>query len=73
VTLEFFKGHSILAKNSVCDLCQIRQSIINKKRTQSSMYNGKSRHICFIHNTIKHLLSNEIVFIVKSKKKILQN
>jgi hypothetical protein len=34
------------------------------------MYNDKSRHICFIHNTIKHLLSNEIVFIVKSNKNI---
>jgi len=72
VTLEFFKGYYILAKTSVSDLCQMRQSIINKKRAQSSMYNGKSRHICLIHNTIKQLLSNEIVSIVKSNKNIAE-
>jgi hypothetical protein len=36
------------------------------------MYNGKSRHICRIHNTIKHLLSNEIVSIVKLNKNIAE-
>jgi hypothetical protein len=36
------------------------------------MYNGKSRHIYLIHNTIKHLLSNEIVSIVKLNKNIAE-
>jgi hypothetical protein len=33
------------------------------------MYNGKSRYICHVHNTIKHLILNRIISdFVKSKK-----
>ena len=41
-------------------------------RAQSSMYNGKSRHIRRRHNTIKQLLSNGVISIeyVKSKDNI---
>ena len=41
-------------------------------RAQSSMYNGKSRHIRRRHNTIKQLISNGIISIdyVKSKENI---
>jgi hypothetical protein len=47
------------------------QSII--EMVQSSMYNNKSRNICYRHNIIKYLLSNEIIFIdyVKSKENIM--
>ena len=53
-----------------CVHCDSR-SIIRK--AQTSMYNSKSRHIHQRHNIIKHLLSNEIIFIdyVKSKKNIM--
>ena len=36
------------------------------------MYNGKSRHICCKHNTIKQLLSTDIISLhyVKSKENI---
>jgi hypothetical protein len=36
------------------------------------MYNGKFKHIHHRHNTVKHLLSNEIIFIdyIKSKENI---
>jgi hypothetical protein len=39
-------------------------------RAQSSMYNGKSRHIRRRHNNVKHLFSNGIIFInyINSKK-----
>jgi len=39
------------------------------------MYYGKFRHICYRHNTIKHFLSNEIIFIdyIKSKKNIMDS
>ena len=41
-------------------------------RAQSSMYNGKSRHIRRRHNTIKQLLSSGVISIdyVKSKDNI---
>lgn len=47
------------------------QSIIG--RAQSNMYNCKSRHICHIHNTVKYLISNEIISIhyIKSKENII--
>ena len=47
------------------------QSAIGK--TQSNMYNGKSRHICHRHNTVKNLLSNDIIYIdyVKSMENIM--
>jgi hypothetical protein len=37
------------------------------------MYNGKSRHICHRHNTVKNLLSNDIIYIdyVKSMENIM--
>ena len=36
------------------------------------MYNGKSRHICHKHNTVRQLLSNEIISIdyIKSKNNL---
>jgi len=42
-------------------------------RTQNSICNGKSRHVRHIHNIIKHLLANKIIYIdyVKSKKNIV--
>ena len=41
-------------------------------RAQSNMYNGKSRHICCRHNTIRKLNSTGIISIdyVKSKNNI---
>ena len=41
-------------------------------RTQSSMYNGMSRHIRRRHNTIRQLLSTRVIFVdfVKSKDNI---
>ena len=41
-------------------------------RAQSSMYNGKSRHISRRHNTIRKLLSIGVIFVdyVKSKDNI---
>ncbi|KAJ0103353.1 hypothetical protein Patl1_05515 [Pistacia atlantica] len=51
---------------AICIHCD-NQSAIG--RAQSNMYNGKSRHICRRHNTIRQLLSTGIIFIhyVKSK------
>ena len=42
-------------------------------RAQNSMYNGKSRHICRRHNTIRQLLSTEVIPLdyVKSKNNIV--
>jgi hypothetical protein len=39
------------------------------------MYNGKSRHVYIGDNTVKYLLSNEIIFIdyVKLKKNIMDS
>ena len=41
-------------------------------RAQNNMYNGKSRHIRRRHNTIRQLLSTEVIFLdyVKSKDNI---
>ena len=41
-------------------------------RAQSSMYNGKSRHIRRRHNTIRQLLSTGVISVdfVKSKNNI---
>ena len=40
---------------------------------QSSVYNGKSIHICHRHNTIRQLLSTKVISLdyVKSKDNIL--
>ena len=54
---------------SICIHCD-NQSAIG--RAQNSMYNGKSRHICSKHNTIKQQLSTWVISIdyVKSKDNI---
>lgn len=54
---------------AICIHCDSQSAI---GRAQSSMYNGKSRHIRRRHNTIKQLLSNGIISIdyVKSKNNI---
>ena len=51
---------------AICIHCD-SQSMIG--RAQSSMYNGKSRHIYHRHNTVRQLLANGIISIdhVKSK------
>ena len=53
----------------ICIHCD-SQSVIG--RAQSSMHNGKSRHICRRHNTIRQLLSTGVIFVdyVKSKENI---
>jgi len=66
--LVFHRGYSMLSAIYVhCD----NQSAI--KMTQSSMYNGKSKHIHCRLNTIKYLLSNRIIFIdsLKLQKNII--
>jgi len=72
MNLEFLRGYSMLAKTSliICVHCD-NQSAIGM--TQSSMYNGKFRHIHHRYNIVKHLLSNRIVSIdyVKSNKNIM--
>ena len=42
-------------------------------RAQSSMYNGKSRHILHRHNTVRQLLSTGVISMdyVKSKDNIV--
>ena len=42
-------------------------------RTWNMMYNGKSRHLEHIHDTVRKLLSSEIIRIdyVKSKENVL--
>jgi hypothetical protein len=42
------------------------------RRSQSGMYNSKSKHIHRRHNTIKYLFSNGIIYIgyIKSKENI---
>ena len=53
----------------ICVHCDIQSTI---GRAQSSMYNGKSRHICRRHNTIRQLISIGVISIdhVKSKDNI---
>jgi hypothetical protein len=43
--------------------------------TQNSMYSDKSRYIHHKQNTIKHLISNGVIFIdyVKSKENIVEH
>jgi hypothetical protein len=55
---------------TICVHCDSHTTI---KKAQSSIYNGKSRHIHHKYNTIKHLLWSEIISIdfVKSKKNIV--
>ena len=42
----------------ICIHCDIQSAI---GRAQNSMYNGKSRHICRGHNTIRQLLSIGVI------------
>ena len=53
----------------ICIHCDSQSAI---GRAQNSMYNGKSRHICRRHNTIKQQLSTGVISIdyVKSKDDI---
>ena len=46
--------------HAICIHCDNQAAI---SRTQNFIYNGKSRHIRRIHNTVKQLLSNEIISI----------
>ena len=54
---------------TICIHCDSQSAI---GRTQSHNYNGKSRHICWRHNTVRQLLSNGIISndYVKSKDNI---
>ena len=54
----------------ICIHCDSQSAI---GRAQSSMYNGKSRHIRRRHNTIKQLLSTGVISLdyVKSKENIV--
>ena len=51
---------------SICIHCDSQSTI---GRAQNNMYNGKSRHIRCRHNTIKQLLSTEVISLdcVRSK------
>ena len=54
---------------AICFHCDSQSAI---DRVQNHMYNGKSRHICHRHNTVRQLLSNRIISIdyIKSKENI---
>ena len=45
---------------AICIHCDNQATI---SRAQKVIYNGKSKHIRRRHNTVKQLLSNEIIFI----------
>jgi hypothetical protein len=71
VTLRFLKEYSMLTK--IIPIIYVHcDKLLIIGRAQSSMYNGKSRHIHCRYNNVKYLLSNEIICIdyVKSKKNI---
>ena len=53
----------------ICIHCDSQSTI---GRAQNSMYNGKSRHIRYRHNTIRQLLWIGVIFVdyVKSKDNI---
>ena len=54
----------------ICIHCDSQSTI---GRAQNSMDNGKSRHICRRHNTIRQLLSTGVISLdyVKSKENIV--
>lgn len=56
----------------VTTICIHCDSMRAQAKAKNGIYNSKSRHIRQRHNTIKQLLSNEIIFIqyVRSKKNI---
>ena len=53
----------------ICIHCDSQSAI---SRAKNSMYNSKPRHICRRHNTIRQLLSTEVISLeyVKSKNNI---
>ena len=53
----------------ICIHCDSQSTI---GRTQNNMYNGKSRHIHYKHNTIRQLLSNGVISLyhVRSRDNI---
>ena len=55
--------------SAICIHCDSQSAIC---RAQNKMYNGKSRHICCRHNTIKQLLEIGVISIdyVQSKKNL---
>ena len=69
--LDFLKDIPMWTKPvpPICIHCDSQSAI---GRAQSYMYNGKSRHICRKHNTVRQLLSNGIISIdyIKSKDNI---
>ena len=58
MTLEFLRQYFMLTKlmPKTCVFYNRRFAI---EKDQSSMYNGKFRHVSHRHNSVKHLLSNE--------------
>ena len=54
----------------ICIHCDSQSTI---GRAQNNIYNGNSRHICCGHNTIKQLLSTEVISLdyVKFKDNIV--
>ena len=50
----------------ICIHCDSQSAI---GRAQSTMYNGKSRHIRRRHNSVRQLLSNDIMTIEYTKSK----
>jgi hypothetical protein len=53
MTLEFIRGHSMLAK-SMLDICVHCDNLSAIKKAQNNMYNGKFKHIHYRYNIIKH-------------------
>ena len=54
----------------VTAICIHCDSMAAQSRAKSHVYNGKSRHIRRRHNTLKKMISNGIISIVKSKENI---
>ena len=68
---QFFIRYSKVANfvPTICIHCDSQSAI---GRAQSNMYNGKFSHICRRHNTIRQLISTEVISIdyVRSKDNI---
>ena len=66
------KGYSNMVKHMCLRLSSITIVNLLLIGAQSNVYNGKSRHIRHRHNTIRQLLSSDIVAIdyVRSKNNI---
>jgi len=67
---QFLKDITLWQKPvpAICIHCDNQAAI---SRVQNFIYNGKSRHIRHRHNTVKQLLSNEIISIDFSRQKII--